>query len=57
MPALYEDPISLRADNCTYIHTYIHTYNLLKNRNLEDREGDESITKDDLSEISGEDER
>jgi len=26
VPALYEDPTSLRADNCTYIHTYIHTY-------------------------------
>jgi hypothetical protein len=30
VPALYEDPSSLRADNCTCmhacIHTYIHTY-------------------------------
>jgi hypothetical protein len=26
VPALYEDPTSLRADNYTYIHTYIHTY-------------------------------
>jgi hypothetical protein len=25
VPALYEDPASLRADDCTYIHTYIHT--------------------------------
>jgi hypothetical protein len=24
VPALYEDPTSLWADNCTYIHTYIH---------------------------------
>jgi hypothetical protein len=26
VPALYEDPTSLRADNCTYVRTYIHTY-------------------------------
>jgi hypothetical protein len=28
VPVLYEDPTSLRADNCTYTHTHthIHTY-------------------------------